>query len=377
MPHDFEINTQLNAVLVAHYIDTSQVNISSISGSVYIVGTMVLRGKGWASVSGNLMERIESQFKAIKGVEWISYYLENMVHIGDKWQHLQPKKKKAVTRKLTAPSENINIKAQLAAIENYSPESEDYWPTADSGDYWPATESRDYSPIATKTLHEPTSVARTKPVTVAGCSTAATNIDSATAANKANPTPDKFKKSIEQRASTRRAFPALVPKSKNIFSPTEFMRTFTQNVQQHDPTITLSRYFGKCYQQLRQESLQHQVNNEQMLVVLDLLQKHTQRFSLKLETWDTIFSQASSEGSPQDLCAGIHIFFRFLALLLLHLKHAMGREQRVQVAIEVVQHLGDKNFCCMPEKKCSLQSIFQYCRKNDPFESLFCKFGQE
>ena len=332
MPHDFEINTLLNAVLAAHYIDTSQVNVSSICGSVYVVGTMVIRGKGWASVSANLMERIDSQFKAIKGVEWIYYYLENMVHCSGKWKYLQPKKKKEETRKLTSPDENKKALASPATGE------EDV--------------DRDSSPAR-----------------VVVSATTALCADATTVATEAT-------KPIEKRAATRRAFPALAFKSRNAFSVMEFMRSFTENVKQHSPDIALEKYLGKCSQQLRQESLQYPLTNKHLGTILDLLQKHGRLGSWKLETWDEIFSRTRWQYSPQDHCASLHIFFRFLALLLLHLKQDFSHERRVQVAIEIVQNLADKNYSCLPEKNCGLQSIFQYCRKNNPFAALYCKSGQ-
>ncbi len=90
---DFKINSSIKSIMVRHQIDTSLVRATSVGGTVYVNGVISLINEGWDSVSANLMECVDLEIKEIAGVKWVNYYLDNIINIGGKWQHVSGRKR--------------------------------------------------------------------------------------------------------------------------------------------------------------------------------------------------------------------------------------------------------------------------------------------
>lgn len=73
-------------------------------------------------------------------------------------------------------------------------------------------------------------------------------------------------------------------------------------------------------------------------------------------------------------CKVFYFFFRFIALLLYFLKTELNRENKMRFAQEFLQFIDKNNDFSLQtkEKKCELQTIFQYCLKNSLKNEVLC-----
>jgi hypothetical protein len=76
---DFQINSRVRGIFAKHWLDTSQLSIVTIKGSVYIGGTVkkLSAVSRHVEINEDLMETIDFEIKRIRDVKRITYRLED------------------------------------------------------------------------------------------------------------------------------------------------------------------------------------------------------------------------------------------------------------------------------------------------------------
>ncbi|MDI6792528.1 MAG: BON domain-containing protein [bacterium] len=93
MKEDWAINVDVRAELVKRWVDVRKINISTVSGVVYLKGSIVFReDKGVPyRERPQIIKQLEEIIKKLPGVKAVKFRLANWIKMDGQWQMVEKK----------------------------------------------------------------------------------------------------------------------------------------------------------------------------------------------------------------------------------------------------------------------------------------------